>query len=183
MSSTPSLASSSSSFIRPPSSRSITTSVYTTQFDEDEDPWGNFPSTDKATTSQPSTLNDLYGGKKEGVVSDVAFGKLNLCLTLTIKSLYAFVSEPIAYSIISHRLDLVTIPPFYQRLYKSLYNVNGVELSSLQRVIFASGISNTQGQQVKNNWSLRMKSLAVHGPLDLTSDLDFTPDWQGSTTV
>lgn len=95
MNSTPSLASSSSSFMRPPSSRSVTTSVYTTQFDEDEDPWGDFPSTDKATTSKPSTLNDPYRGKKEGEVSDVAFGKLKLYLTLTIKSFYAFVSKPI----------------------------------------------------------------------------------------
>ncbi|KAG2180519.1 hypothetical protein INT44_003523 [Umbelopsis vinacea] len=119
MNSTPSLASSSSSFIRPPSSRSVTTSVYTTQFDEDEDPWGDFPTTDKATASQPSTLNDPYNGKKENEVSDVAF-------------------------------DLVTIPPFYHRLYKNLYNGNGVDLSSLHKVISASGISNTQGQQILN---------------------------------
>ncbi|KAI9289005.1 hypothetical protein BC943DRAFT_126517 [Umbelopsis sp. AD052] len=119
MNSTPSLASSSSSFIRPPSSRSVATSVYTTQFDEDEDPWGDFPTTDKATASQPSTLNDPYNGKKENEVSDVAF-------------------------------DLVTIPPFYHRLYKNLYNGNGVDLSSLHKVISASGISNTQGQQILN---------------------------------
>jgi hypothetical protein len=146
MNSTPSLASSSSSLIRPPSSRSVTTSVYTTQFDEDEDPWGDFPSTDKATTSQPSTLNDPYGGKKEGQVSDVAFGKLRLYLTQTINYyMHLLLSQSLTRS---HRPDLVTIPTFYQRLYKSLYNGNGVELISLHKVISASGISNTQGQQV-----------------------------------
>ncbi|GAB5590494.1 Sorting nexin mvp1 [Umbelopsis nana] len=45
--------------MRPPSmsSKSIATSIYTSQFDEEEDPWGNFPGTDNATASQTSLRN------------------------------------------------------------------------------------------------------------------------------
>ena len=153
LTSSPSLESSSSSFVQPPSmsSRSIATSIYTSQFDEDEDPWGNFPGTDKLAASQSSLRN---GNSREDQGSEMLLGNFFK------SSKDARKAQALPHTKHDMVIDLANIPHIYRQIYDRLGTAHGVPLESIERVIASSGIQQMQGQQVDVVYEV----MAAHGP-------------------